>query len=163
MHDDINMTIQPIEVTWEELYQQFALIFESIDYKEFYDILHLRVYNFRLKKKARREIKGIVLALWHLSVQITFPLQSEFFFTNVLEELRKMKHITKEVEAIYIEYWEALKSKQNADFSPPAELLRNRLRLEKRNVYTVTLALYMRSVYDYICEYLIDISLEESA
>lgn len=155
--------IQPIEVTWEELYQQFCLVFDSIDYKETYHLLRLRTYNFIFKAKVRAEIKAIVFALWHLSLHITFCEQREFYFEKVLAQLRESKRMTKEIEEIYSIYWDSLQAKLNTDFSPPANIMRMRLRLEKRKIHTMTLALYLRSLYQYIYEYLVDISLEESA
>ena len=158
-----NIIVQPIEVTWEELYQQFCLIFDSIDYKEVYDILRLRSYHFLFKRKVKNEIKAIVLSLWRLSLQITFSEQSEYYFEQAYVKLRESKRITKEVEEIYAIYWREVQRKLNTDFIPPADIMKIRLQLEKRNIHTITLALYMRSLYQYIHEYLIDISLEESA
>ncbi|MDE7469590.1 MAG: hypothetical protein K2M30_04810, partial [Desulfovibrionaceae bacterium] len=155
-----NIIVQPIEVTWEELYQQFCLIFDSIDYKEAYDILRLRSYHFLFKRKVKNEIKAIVLSLWRLSLQITFSEQSEYYFEQAYVKLRESKRVTKEIEEIYAIYWREVQRKLNTDFIPPADIMKIRLQLEKRKIHTITLALYMRSLYQYIHEYLIDISLE---
>lgn len=155
--------IRPIEVTWEELYQQFCLIFDSVDYREIYYMLRLRTYNFLLKSKVKAEMKAIVLALWRVCLQITFNSQSEDYFQKALIQLKESKRVTKEIENIYVIYWNILQKKLNADFLPPADMMRMRLRLQKRNIHTMMLALYIRSLYTYIYEYFIDISLEKSA
>lgn len=162
MQDEVKdeLDVQPIEVTWEELYKQFCLIFDSTDYEELYQIIRLRPYNFILRGKVKNEMKAIVLALWRLCLRTTFSAQSELYFTQAMIELKKSKRINDEIETIYGIYWGSLQKKFDADFSPPADTLRNRLRLDKRKIHTMTLALYMRSVYEYIREYLVDMSLE---
>lgn len=72
--------MQQPQYSSDELIRIFSALLESYDFEYELSLFGLKRHQFLKKKKARRELTALFIALWNLALQKSFPAERELVF-----------------------------------------------------------------------------------
>ena len=145
--------------TIEEVVENFQALLEQMDFKQELMLIGVSRVQFLLRRKLKTEWLTLVIALWRLALERSFPYDGQIIFDTFLE--RRTAGLSRKRAARFTErvqtYVKSLQSHGDNDFMPPGELL---LRLIKPSAAAVPalrlrVALHIRSLYTLIFDRLI--------
>lgn len=118
-----------------------------------------RLQVFR-RKRILGELKALFIALWHLALQKSFPVDGSLIFEEFLARFENTKGAEKYTRPIVErakQYVDLLERKRDTDFSEVASHLASLLDISEAEARTLKLrlALHIRSTYTLIFQRLI--------
>jgi hypothetical protein len=145
--------------TIEEVVENFQALLGQMDFKQELMLIGVSRVRFLLRRKLKTEWQTLVIALWRLALERSFPHDGQIIFDTLLERRttgwsrKRAARFTQSVQT----YVESLQSHGDADFMPPGEHL---LRLIKpaaavAPALRLRVALHIRSLYTLIFDRLI--------
>ncbi len=153
--------MQPIEYSSDELIRTFSVLLQSYDLERELAFLGIGRFQFTKRKKARRELTALFIALWGLALQKSFPSEHLLVYEEFLSRYPyTAKGSNKNVELLLrsVEVYTTLLDKhKDKDFSEVAEFLTGVLPVEtpEKEKARLKMALGIRAMYRLIFDRLI--------
>jgi hypothetical protein len=111
--------------TIEEVVDNFQVLLDHMDFEQEMALLGVGPARFLLRRKLKAEWQTLVIALWRLALERSFPHDGQIIFDTFLERrtaglnVKQTNNFTARVRA----YVESVQSHGDADFMPTGERL----------------------------------------
>jgi hypothetical protein len=153
--------VQQNQYTSDELIRIFLALLDSYDFDAELAIFGFKKHQFIKRKKARRELAALFIALWDLALQKSFPAERELVFEEFISRYAysakgNNKDVDLQLRSIDV-YVTLLQKKRDSDFSEVASFLAG-LMLEDQDAVDkarLRLALAIRAMFRLIFDRLI--------
>ena len=152
--------ITKAEYEVSEVIDFFQQLFDSFDFAHELQDMGISRLQILRRKKALRELKALCIAFWGLALEKSFPEDAEAFFSTYCAQSPIINNRSREAASIRASldlYCSLLEEKKDADFSPIAAHLAEKLALNDADMrrLQLKLSLIMRSLYTTIFKHLV--------
>ena len=152
----------PSDLT-EEVLKNFSAVLESMDFAQELELLGIRRFHFRQRKRALRELRAMSIGLWRLGLQRSFPQDGEQLFERFMLGLYGTARTGKEREQanafdlLVRSYIDKFGERGDTDFTTVSAHIVSLFRRKAENTapHRLKLALLMRNAYTVIFHHLI--------
>ena len=147
----------PSPYTIEEVVDNFQVLLEHMNFEQELALLGIGQVRFLLRRKLKIEWQTLVIALWRLALERSFPHDGQVIFETFLKRRTaglSLKQAGNFAERIRT-YVESLQSHGDADFVPTGERLLHLVNPTIAPSLRLRVALHIRALYTLIFDRLI--------
>ncbi|MDR2726683.1 MAG: hypothetical protein LBC10_01670 [Deltaproteobacteria bacterium] len=145
--------------TIEEVVNNFQVLLEHMDFEQELTLAGVGQARFLLRRKLKNEWQILMIALWRLALERSFPHDGQIIFDTFLERhtaglgANRAKNFMERVKT----YVESLQSHGDTDFMPTGERLLSLIKpaASAAPALQLRVALHIRSLYTLIFDRLI--------
>lgn len=144
----------------DEVIRQFIALYNCFDFRAGLAVMGIGRFDFIRRAKALNELKTLVVALWGLALQKSFPSDAQDFFDELRARIpefvgrgRAAENFASRLDV----YTRLLAPKKDADFLPVAEYMSELLFPKESDLRRIRLklSLVIRNMYGQIFDQLI--------
>lgn len=148
--------MQRANYTIEQVVDTFVALTATLHYNAELDLLSVPRWRFNKRRKLKRELGALDIALWRLALNRSFPDDHDLIFQSLMERRQKAEGSSKGAELV-LSYVEKLRPSGDGDFSVVAQHLLHlaRRKSELNRSLVLRLALHIRHRYMFFFQNLV--------